>query len=703
MNLFVPDKKRKISKGTTSINLLFILFLSSFISYQPIIAAAEDWCAKGFARLSGVVENAPKEFEEALADNITKVSEFAYILNEAEKLGVRAYMFGGTAAAYGHYVKWNLQRLKGDVRFQPDRFGFDYTDIFRSTQDADLVIDGPPELLEKAAVKLEEILKEKFGHLQGSKSVWEVRFLKQNRGDKGAILNDYDFLNQHSDSNSTGLIEITRPDMYESVIRDSRDWEVKESFFEQDLLEGKLHFYYAKDHSKTKRAKEGINPEIFSVIRYLTKAFQYELAVAGEDLIKVKQIIDEFKPNSVGSGYVNSWIEKNAKKLIQNAVNIEYAWNTLEELGLRKKLMAIKSDTGTQDSLAWWLNREPLRSMPLQGKPGKTAKELKLDIVAHETNNFLAYESITRAHTGDPNVLISRNNAVGEAAAYGDGFYTKVGTTGARNTGFTIRFHLNPDAVEGIDFTRNGDFIVVKNKNALKVNTESLKVNTLYYFELLAGRQQIQHSEKALLEKLKRRVAAQNGTIPEEDEKKIVSLVKEELQKSHGQVTDLLKEWFSLSIAKNYPEILEAVVKNKSFTELNLIELNVHPASVASLKKASTQIKDQIAFYNWQKGRPLYEELKDFSPLEKDEFLIRLSEAKNRSTEASRFKQLVEEGFSDLLVASREVSKTQMKLIESYPYPHLKEKAEKFLNTHSITNDRALSLLKDIKRVYGEA
>ena len=49
---------------------------------------------------------------------------------------------------------------------------------------------------------------------------------------------------------------------------------------------------------------------------------------------------------------------------------------------------------------------------------GKTAAELGIEVVAHETNHFLAYESITRAHSGEPNVLTSREGAPGELAAF---------------------------------------------------------------------------------------------------------------------------------------------------------------------------------------------------------------------------------------------------------------------------------------------
>ncbi|MFL5815120.1 MAG: hypothetical protein ACJ763_16205, partial [Bdellovibrionia bacterium] len=133
-----------------------------------------------------------QELEREIADRLKRVEEFKFIEQEANKLGVKAYLFGGTAAGYAHYVKWDLQREKGDKRFQKDRFDYDYTNIYRSTQDLDIVIDGNPE----QATQLQNALQQKYPHLQGSKTAWEVRLLTQDLGDKQAILNNPDFMNQ---------------------------------------------------------------------------------------------------------------------------------------------------------------------------------------------------------------------------------------------------------------------------------------------------------------------------------------------------------------------------------------------------------------------------------------------------------------------------------------------------------------------------
>ncbi|MEK7356253.1 MAG: hypothetical protein AAB250_07375, partial [Bdellovibrionota bacterium] len=150
------------------------------------------------------------EIELEILRNITRVPEFVFIRAEAEKLEVKAYLFGGTAAGYAHYVRNDLERAKGDTRIQAARFDYDFTNIFRSTQDLDVVVDGSMEKIEA----LRNVLMTKYPHFVGAKEAkWELRSLRESQGRptepgyKEALLDSADFLNQNSDSNSTGLIE----------------------------------------------------------------------------------------------------------------------------------------------------------------------------------------------------------------------------------------------------------------------------------------------------------------------------------------------------------------------------------------------------------------------------------------------------------------------------------------------------------------
>jgi hypothetical protein len=533
-----------------------ILFLVLVVS-TTTFAAKRDSDAVAFQpHHAGVkVEIRAEELEREIGDRAMRVLEFQYIREQADRLGVKAYLFGGTAAAYGHYVKWDMQREKGDKTYQPDRFDYDITNIYRATQDLDVVVDGPAGKISE----LERLVMARFDYLAGSKAKWEMRSLRETRGDKLALLNNPDFLNQHTDSNSTGMVLVSTPQDKEPVVRDLRDFDSTKPQFLRDIAEGKLHFYFADKHETTKFYKEGRNPPILSVIRYFTKAVQFQLELREEDLRQVKKIIDSFDPQSARrNSYVAHWIEKNAKKLVLNAIDIEYSLNLLDRYGLRKKLIAITNDTYTQGSLAWWMNKAALPSLPVGKGKGQTAAQLKINIVAHETSDFDAYESITRAHTGAPNVLISRSGHSGEAAVYGDGFYTARGKEGARGTGLTIRYTVDPNAREGTDFILggSGSYVIFQNRNAFRVIQESLNMSWMEYLQFLASGKSFDHSDKGILEKLKRRLDLRERSIPESELQQMKKFVLKNIDNR-----TLVEAFLERPFAARVPDVYVAAVE----------------------------------------------------------------------------------------------------------------------------------------------
>jgi len=496
------------------LSLIFLLLLPSTASAQN---SCRDLFSAASARQARPLQSA--ELSKEAAEKIMAVPEFQFIRKAAEERGLRVWLFGGTAASYLHYVKWDLLRRNGVLNLQAERFDYDYTNIFRSTQDLDIVVDATAE----KAKEFEGLLKQRFPHFLGSKAnKWEVRPLMHTTGKPGeqgykeALLNDLDFSLQNTDSNSVAMVEITsRSDTNpaEPVVRDLRSWNdpSARSQFLDDTVKNEITYFRSPKHFQTARARLGENPEILSVIRVLVKAFQYELRLSKESEAEIKQVIREFQPREIRNEAALRRIKDTSEKLIKHAVNIEYAVNKLDELGLRKKLIAM-GDPNIENSFAWWLSREPLRTRPIGQGSGRTAKELGIETVAHETRSFLAYESITRAHSGEPNILMSRENTVGESAAYGEGFYTKAGRAGAVGSGLTIRFRLNPNAREGkdADFTIHGDFVLIHNKAALEVIPESLEFHLKDLLEIARGEKnlEIEHSDLALLEKLKRKLTA---------------------------------------------------------------------------------------------------------------------------------------------------------------------------------------------------
>lgn len=452
------------------------------------------------------------ELAHHLSEKISEVLEFKFIRSMAKKLGIRVWLFGGTASSFLHYVKWDLASQKGLIELQRNRFNYEFTNIFRSTQDIDIVVDASPEI----ANEFQNILTHRFPHFLGNReNNWEVRTLRQKigsagtRGYKEALLNDPDFQLQNTDSNSVGMIEITHS-VGEPVIRDLKNWNGPKSIFLEDSIHNRISFFRSYSHFQTSRALAGENPEILSALRILVKAFQYNLSLDPHDLNQVKDIVNRFNPKEIIHPIAKKRIQEIAKKLIIHSSDVEQAVNQLDMLGLRKKLISMGSIYDI-DSFAWWLNREPLRSRPIgETLSGPTARELNIQIVSHETKNFYASEAITRAHSGQPNAFISRQSAIGETALHGNGFYTSLGTISSVGTGLTIRFSVDPNARSGSDFIflPDDNIVLFKNKKALKVIPESLdfKIEDLIRMAEASEKIEIHDSDRRLVEIQRRRL-----------------------------------------------------------------------------------------------------------------------------------------------------------------------------------------------------
>lgn len=525
------------------------------------------------------------QFLTYLSGQVTRVLEFQYIRSLAEKMGVRVWLFGGTASSFLHYVKW-------DWMSHGLRLDYDFTQIFRSTQDIDIVVDATPEV----ALQFQEALVERFPHFLGKKAnSWEVRTLRYRMGHVGerdykeALLEDRDFQDQNSDSHSVGMVEVTVP-TGEPFVRDLRNWDRPNPLFLRDVLKGEIHFLKSDRHFQTSRARAGENPEILSVLRILVKAFQFDVRLGAEDLQSLKEILNQFDVQLLSHPVAKRRFYETAKKLVLHASNLESAFHQLDELGLRKKFIEISSPI-VEDTLGWWLNREPLRSQPLGQGTGLTAKELGISIVAHETKDFLAFESITRSYSGEPNVFISRSGAVGESAMHGDGFYTTMGRKSTRGTGMTIRFKVDPEAREGSDFTRSGEMVIFTNKKALKIIPESLYFSLEDILKTSEIEQDflVDRSDRGLFEKRLRHWNA--ARILSELEPLLSSNSEEEFKKGlwilSGFQNLKIKKWFS-------EDVRHSVIKN-AYRILSQKVSPVHQEKVFDYVRAQrifTDLKD---------------------------------------------------------------------------------------------------------------
>ena len=231
------------------------------------------------------------------------------------------------------------------------------------------------------------------------------------------------------------------------------------------------------------------------------KAFHYNAEIREESIPAVQAVIDDFNLNALVDLQAVRYIAKNAMKMIRNARDLERVWNELDRNGLRKKLIEFAKECHITD-LQIFLEKEPLRSAPLGTLPwitdaypkyrpsGQTAAELGIDMVSHETkNDFLTYESITMSRTGKANLFLSRSGMPGERAHYGVGAYMRRGRVGeAIGRGLTIRYLVDPHAIEGRDFFVVGDYVVFRNGSALKTLAEGQSaISFRQMFDILRG------------------------------------------------------------------------------------------------------------------------------------------------------------------------------------------------------------------------
>lgn len=489
------------------------------------------------------------EIQHKIQEDIMKVAEFKVLREQAQKRGVKLYLFGGTAAGFAHYAKWDLQRLKGDKTFQPDRFDFELSNIYRASQDLDIVIDGPIDVIKEMNKSMADF----FPSFAGDKSKWEIRSLRESIGKPGqkeykeALLNSFDFLNQNTDSNSTGLIEVT-PATSETIVSDLRDMSSNPCQFLKDVTTGTLHYYTSEKHFETSRAKIEENPKIYSVVRALTKALQYDSTITPESMHELQKIVDEFDPESIHGDDNRRRFNDMASKLIKQSLNLERTWNFLESIGLRQKLLKFKSRPS--DGVAFWLSKEPLRTFPLGEGTGKTAREIGLNMVAHTTSGE-AYDSIVKSRMGEANVFISREGPEGEQAANGNGFYTRIGSVGQWK-GITVRFHLHPDARFGTDFLLFPPNVLVLNKAAIKVIPESLQLSMFQYIKALHD-DVFDLNDGALRMRYSRKFETRRALDTSDEEKQVVEMVRDSIFKNPTKA--LRSYWFQQTISLKYPEI----------------------------------------------------------------------------------------------------------------------------------------------------
>jgi hypothetical protein len=420
------------------------------------------------------------ELKELIYKNKQKVFEFKKLAMFCKKNGLKAYLFGGTAASFANYVKWDLLS-QTDEQISKERLQYKLFQVIRSSQDLDMVIakaDGSPETAEDIS-KVQRFLDNHFPLVEpNGKSKWEARGLRTTAFNKPYLLENPDYKSAHLDSLSTGLIDITAKEKDE-VVKDLMFWERSSTPFLEDISSGKIHFYFSDSYLNNSFVQSGSDIPMIPAIRALAKASHYNAEFDEESLRILGKIVNEFNPEEPLTPYAKGRLGLFTIKFFKNSSNMDYTEELAKKFKLREKLKLafISKDQFTP---GWWLSKKPLLNIKYDKCPEcKTAKELGISTIAHMTESVEAFEGITASFDGKLTAFMS-SELQGEMSRHGTGFYAAQGDKGSSsgkstNSGLHIKMILEPDAMEGRDF----NLIPMNDEIWIKVNSSN-KVRFVY-------------------------------------------------------------------------------------------------------------------------------------------------------------------------------------------------------------------------------
>jgi formylglycine-generating enzyme required for sulfatase activity len=586
--LLLKNPGKAHNTGSTSLNSQCGgLFHSSSSSQKIIYQSFED--SHHFKLLQKSLT--PEKLRSHAGKRLLAVLELKEIITLADRLNIQIWLINDSAADFAYYIKWDLLRQSLETKTFDHNSDFHFHHIFKSEKGLELFAQGSPE---KILVLQNSIIK-RMPHVTGNKkNLWTLNPLE-----------DYPY--PLFDTHQKGMIQLTQ--VSEPLITDvgsnlihshlkASDLKVSGSqvshlrtshlsqsdlgnSFLSDILDNQIRFFplnkslfqdrfspSEKDSSGNKVLKEKFlhshDNQLLTflfVLRFLEKAFRYDLHISDLTFSQIQFILTQL-PESFLMTHPDSpliqEIHKAGLHLFFHSVNIEKTFKTLTALGLKQKLLTLGS-TEDPESPAFWFHREPLTSKPLSRGYGQTALELGIEIVSHETHDFQAYKTIISHPALEPNILKSRQNQDKELAALGDGFYVRVGTLGAKGTGLTIRFYLHPNAREGTDFLKQGEYLAILNKKALTIIPESLDI-TITQLLYLAGSNQdfmIHPSNRALIENFKEKITAYDLN------SKLNVLIQSGSERDYEKLLYVLDGFQIPSLTRLiHPDVMKDVTKN---------------------------------------------------------------------------------------------------------------------------------------------
>lgn len=397
---------------------------------------------------------------------VKSIPEFAHLADEAERRGVRLYLFGGAATGMAFRVRNQLWQEQGLRTFCRALTSLSFGSLFLPGQDIDVVLRGT-----KAAV-------EGFAHWLRThfpKETWDVWTWDRTPGFPKHLKGNSALLLQHTDDWSTVLFELTAKDARRAV-SDFRAPRRSGKPFLEALLENRIRFLWSERHGETPRAVEGLNPPWIAAIRFLVHRYQFGLDTDAESDARVRAVVRDFVDGSAPEhDYVREWLAIHAPNILRRALDADAADRFLETTGLRGALLRPGTLALMPEEASDWIARRalPRRDNPaarVLRNPRRAADIPGLHAVTHVTTDVVALLSLLRTGDGRPNFLVptARDTSANQAGhrVLGEGgeslaaiarrgpivWVTAGETAVAGAKGFAVTFDVDPEALEGRDF-----------------------------------------------------------------------------------------------------------------------------------------------------------------------------------------------------------------------------------------------------------
>ena len=256
-----------------------------------------------------------------------------------------------------------------------------------------------------------------------------------------------------------------------------------------------LPIAYAQENADLLRNRAAIikeaskdHPSIFSATEYLTTVFSQGLKIPDEDRRTLEKIFHGFDP-SILSPKEKELLEVAGKNMLLEAQDMKDAVYQIRSFGFDQKIISAAGHSPPKYSLASMMGRNPLPSFPVgqwTQDPqrlainsnvywGRTAGELfaggeiKTLEVTHGTPTYGDWKSITASPDKRPNALYSGGISEGRVGPRGFFLFPATPEYEKAYGPYLIKFRLDPNAREGIDFGRQASEIMIYNRDALTI------------------------------------------------------------------------------------------------------------------------------------------------------------------------------------------------------------------------------------------